>query len=123
MADQRDYAVCGFHLRENAGMHREGMKYTYTTLWLDGSRGDGKLYTLYPPVVGDTVPLSDRTQDIHDTFEVVARDVSYSQYGSANWPHGKQHSDVGPHITYIVIRSTGVFRDEVAEVSQDGVDR
>jgi hypothetical protein len=96
------------------------MMYKYTSLWLNGSRGDGKLYTLYPPVVGDTLPLSDLTQDIHGTFKVIARDISYSQYGSANWPHGKQHSDVGPHFTYLVTRSTGLFVNEVSEISEDG---
>lgn len=118
--EQKDYAVCGFYMREDAGMHREGMKYKYTQLWLEGRERDGKLYTLYPPIVGDTLPLSDQTQGIFDTFEVVARDISYSHYGSANWPLGAKHSNAGPHITYIVVRSTGPFRDEVSEISQDG---
>jgi hypothetical protein len=114
--EQKDYAVCAFYMRENAGMHREGMKYKYTLLWIEGRERDGKLYTMHPPLVGDTLPLSDDTQDIHDTFQVVMRDFSYSRYGSANWPLGEKHSSVGPHITYIVVRSTGVFRDEVSEI-------
>lgn len=118
--EQKHYAVCSFHLREDAGMHREGMKYKYTSLHLTNAQHDGYLYTLYPPVVGDTILLIDNTQDIHGTFEIIARDFSHSSYGSANWPYGKQHSDVGPHLTYIVVRSTGVFRDEVSEISQDG---
>lgn len=120
MTEQRDYAVCSFHLREDVGMHREGMKYKYTSLHLTNAQHDGYLYTLYPPVVGDTILLIDNTQDIADTFEIVARDISYSQFGSANWPYTEKHSSVGPHITYIVVRSTGVFRDEVSEISQDG---
>jgi hypothetical protein len=118
--EQKDYAVCGFHLREDAGMHRLGMMYKYTSLWLNGARGDGKLYTLYPPVVGDTMWLADDTQDIHGTFKVIARDISHSSYGSANWPYGKQHPDVGPYFTYLVIRSTGLFVNEVSEISEDG---
>lgn len=121
--EQRDYAVCGFYMREDAGMHRDGMKYKYTSLHLTNAQHDGHLYTLYPPVVGDTVLLIDNTQDIHGTFEIVARDISYSQFGSANWPYTEKHSNVGPHFTYIVVRSTGVFRDEVSEISQDGADR
>jgi len=121
--EQKDYAVCSFHLREDAGMHREGMKYKYTALHLTNHEHDGYLYTLYPPVVGDTILLIDNTQDIHGTFVVVTRDIAYSQYGSANWPYGKRDSDVGPHFTYIVKRSTGVFRDEVSEISRDGMDR
>lgn len=120
MMEQRDYAVCGFYMREDAGMHRDGMKYKYTPLHLTNAQHDGYLYTLYPPLVGDTLPLSDQTQGIFDTFEVVARDISYSHYGSANWPYTERHSNVGPHFTYIVVRSTGPFRDEVSEISQDG---
>jgi hypothetical protein len=118
--EQKDYAVCAFHLREDAGMHRIGMMYKYTSLWLNGARGDGKLYTLYPPVVGDTILLIDDTQDISGTFRIIARDVSHSQYGSANWPHGKQHSDVGPCFTYLVVRAEGLFQNEVFAVSEDG---
>lgn len=119
MTEQRDYAVCAFHLREKAGMHREGMKYKYTTIWLDNYQRDGKLHTMHPPVVGDTLLLIDNAQDIHGTFAVVARDFSHSSYGSANWPLTEKHSNVGPCITYIVERSIGVFRDEVSEISQD----
>jgi len=118
--EQKDYAVCAFYLREDAGMHRLGMMYKYTPLRLNGSRNDGKLYTLYPPVVGDTILLIDDTQGIHGTFKIIARDLSHSQYGSANWPYGKQHSDVGPYFTYLVIRSTGLFVNEVSEISEDG---
>lgn len=118
--DQKDYAVCSFHLRENAGMHRLGMMYKYTHLHLTNAQHDGHLYTLYPPVVGDTVLLIDNTQDIHGTFQVVMRDISYSQFGSTNWPYSEKHSNVGPHFTYIVERSTGVFRNEVSEISKNG---
>jgi hypothetical protein len=117
--EQRDYAVCSFNLREDAGMHREGAKYKYTALHLNNYQSDGHLYTLYPPVVGDTILLIDNTQDIHGTFEVIARDISHSSYGSYNWPYGKQHSDVGPHFNYIVVRSTGVFRNEATEISEN----
>lgn len=120
MAEQKNYAVCSFHLREAAGMHREGMKYKYTQLWLNNYQRDGKLHTMHPPVVGDTLLLIDNAQDIHGTFAIVARDFSHSSYGSANWPLTEKHSNVGPRITYIVERSTGVFRDEVSEISQDG---
>lgn len=118
--DQRDYAVCAFYMREDAGMHRDGMKYKYTQLWLEGPALDGKLYTPHPPLVGDTLPLGDQSQGIFDTFEVVARDISYPSYESANWPLGQNHADTGPHIVCIVVRATGPFRDEVLEISQDG---
>lgn len=119
MTEQRDYAVCAFHLREKAGMHREGMKYKYTTIWLDNYQRDGKLYTLYPPVVGDLVLLIDKNQGITGTFRVIMRDISHAQYGSAAWPGHDKHADRGPMFTYIVERSIGVFRDEVSEISQD----
>ena len=53
MTDQKDYAVCAFHLREDAGMHRDVMKYKYTDILLENYQRDGKLYTMYHPVVGD----------------------------------------------------------------------
>ena len=120
MTDQRDYAVCAFHLREDAGMHREGMKYKYTDIWLDNYQRDGKLHTLYPPVVGDLVLLIDKGQDITGTFRVIMRDIAHVHYGSAAWPGHEKHADIGPRFTYIVERSIGVFRDEVSEISQDG---
>jgi hypothetical protein len=110
--ERRDYAVCGFELREQVAEDFGKPLYQYTTLRVNNYEHDGKLYTLYPPVVGDTILLIDNTQDIHGTFIVIMRDISYSQYGSANWPYGKRDSDVGPHFTYIVERSTGVFRNE-----------
>lgn len=120
MTDQGDYAVCAFHLREAAGMHREGMKYKYTEIWLDNYQRDGKLYTLYPPVVGDLLGLVDADRNIAGTFRVIMRDVSQVHYGSAAWPHGTKHPETGTRFTYIVERSIGVFRDEVSEISQDG---
>lgn len=120
MAEQKDYAVCGFYMREDAGMHREGMKYKYTTIWLDNYQRDGKLYTLYPPVVGDLILLLDKGQGITGTFRVIMRDISHAQYGSAAWPGHEKHADTGPMFTYIVERSIGVFRDEVFAISQDG---
>ena len=118
--ERKDYAVCSFHLREDAGMHREGMKYKYTEIWLDNYQRDGKLYTLYPPVIGDLLGLVDVDRNIAGTFLVIMRDVSQVHYGSAAWPLRTKHPETGARLTYIVVRSTGVFRDEVSEISQDG---
>lgn len=118
--EQKDYAVCSFHLREDAGMHREGMKYKYTTIWLDNYQRDGKLYTLYPPAVGDLLGLVDANRSITGTFRVIMRDVSQVHYGSAAWPLGTKYPETGTRFTYIVERAAGPFRDEVSEISQDG---
>lgn len=112
MTEQKDYAVCSFHLREEANKQDGVQLYQYTSLHLNNYQGDGHLYTLYPPVVGDTMLLIDKTQDIWGTFVVVTRDISYSQYGSYNWPYGEQHSNVAPAFTYIVERAVGPFRNE-----------
>lgn len=87
--------------------------YRYDRVSLHSPDGDGALRTTMPPVVGDLIYLYDQSeQGPRGMFEVVARQWHYPSFGSVNWPHVGGIRE-GPSLDVVVVRATGVYRDEV----------
>ncbi len=96
-------ANCRFYLRESV---QGGYRYTS----LGTSLETGTLPTAQPPLVGDLVSLDG------DDFRVIDRHWLYPAYGSMAWPAGGR--ELEPlSLTVMVERATGMFADEVPDVS------
>lgn len=88
--------------------------FRYDRISIANRDGDGYLRTPMPPVVGDLIHLRDISEDgPRGMFVVVARQWSYSSWGSTDWPYGEAESKQGPMLDIIVERAEGVYQDEV----------
>lgn len=66
------------------------------------------------PAAGDLVTLWARGGPIAGGphFRVLVRSWTWSGYGSANWPYGKNESQSGPLVDIIVEPAAGPYSDE-----------
>ncbi len=91
--------------------------FVYTRLWIDGYHEDGNIHTANPPAIGDSVWLVANNMG-GDTYRVIARDWSYPEYGSGDWPRGQRDLKRGPILRCLVERSTGFIQDEAPDTDE-----
>lgn len=97
--DVFSHAACGFTLRELAdnGYHR------FTPLTVRTPRGDGRIRTTMPPIVGDTVFLSCTDRDLSNRYRIIDREWMHPSWGSVLFPiDGGIRDGGGASLDYLV---------------------
>ena len=110
----RDARVrCTFYTKTPAP---DGSGFIYRMVSPGCAGNDGLLSTFHPPNIGDLIWLNDtRRTSTTGMWQVTGRDWLHNDYGSTNWPFGKQHPTVGPALTIIVEPAEGLFIDQVPD--------
>ncbi|MBF6577253.1 hypothetical protein [Nocardia farcinica] len=98
---------CSFEVRRTDDSGKE----IITSLPVDGPRGDGELRTDHPPVIGDTIYLTDKEIGGY-TYRVVARDWEYPAYGSKDWPAGEPRPLTSPLLRCLIERVPDIGKEE-----------
>lgn len=101
---------CHFYLRERV---KDG-QFFYSSVLLQGPKGDGCLHTFHPPAVGDLIYLWDKLQKGPGSVRVLARSWLHASWGSTHWPHGAAFPTDVPLLDIIVEREDGPFVDEAS---------
>ncbi|MFH8483167.1 hypothetical protein [Streptomyces sp. NPDC018055] len=104
---------CTFYVRTS--VTEDPPTYNYDQAYLP----NGYAHLVYPPAVGDLVYLRD-TRDRKEAdgpfhtgaHRVIERAWTHPAYGSADWPWGEPHPQVGPILDLIVVKDEGPFRNE-----------
>lgn len=107
---------CMFYVRE---LVSEEPTYRYRLVSHHSPRGDGRLRTDHPPIVGDFVFLYDKQAQVSGGFTVIARSWSRSSYGSINWPVGKDAPVVPDLLDIVCEAAVGPFVSEADEPEGD----
>lgn len=114
MTDQSTPPRCSFYERTPV----EG-GYRYEKISISSPRGDTRMETAHPPLVGDLIFLSDATSERAGQYRVIERSWLHSSWGSTDWPYDKPASKTGPLLDIVVERAAGPFMDEVSSAEEE----
>lgn len=103
-----DQLAPSLHFYRRTGDEETG--YVYDAITTKQPAG-AQMRTHWLPLVGDLIGLWG-VEGGHSMYRVLERAWHHPQWGSANWPYGKDKPVAGPMVHVIVEVAEGPFRNE-----------